>query len=45
VHALAGVAEGGQVIRVEPNTTVGGLLVDVFGFALADRPPMPTLYF
>jgi hypothetical protein len=28
VLALARVAEGGRVIGVEPNTTVGGLLVD-----------------
>jgi hypothetical protein len=40
---LARVAEGGRVIGVEPNTTVGGLLVDVLGPALADRPPMPSL--
>jgi len=39
---LARVAEGGRVIGVEPNTTVG-LLVDVLGPALADRPPMPGL--
>jgi hypothetical protein len=31
VLALARVAEGGRVIGVEPNTTVGGLLVDVLG--------------
>jgi len=28
VLALARVAEGGRVIGVEPNTTVGGLLID-----------------
>ena len=28
VLALAGVAESGRVIGVEPNTTVGGLLID-----------------
>ena len=44
VLALARVAEGGRVIGVEPNTTVGKLLVDVLGPALADRPPMPSLY-
>ena len=43
VLALAHVAEGERVIGVEPNTTVGGLLVDVLGPALADRPPMPSL--
>jgi hypothetical protein len=43
VLALARVAEGGRVIGVEPNTTVGGLLVDVLGPALADPPPMPSL--
>ena len=37
----ARVAEGGRVIGVEPNTTLG-LLVDVLGPALADRPPMPV---
>jgi hypothetical protein len=42
VLALARVAEGGRVVGVEPNTTVG-LLVDVLGPALADRPPMPSL--
>jgi hypothetical protein len=41
--ALPRVAEGGRVIGVEPNTMVGGLLVDVLGPALADRPPMPSL--
>ena len=35
--ALARVAEGGRVVGVEPSTTVG-LLVDVLGPALADRP-------
>jgi hypothetical protein len=45
VLALARVAEGGRVIGVEPNTTVGGLLVEVLGPALADSPPMPSLDF
>jgi hypothetical protein len=38
VLALARVAEGGRVIGVEPNTTVGKLLVDVLGPA-PGRPP------
>jgi hypothetical protein len=42
VLALTRVAEGGRVIGVEPNTTVG-LLVVVLGPALADRPPMSVL--
>ena len=37
VLALPRVAEGGRVVRVEPNTTLGELLVDVLGPALADR--------
>jgi hypothetical protein len=37
------VPAGLRIERVEPNTTVGGLLVDVLGPALADRPPMPSL--
>ena len=37
VLALARVAEGGRVVGVEPSTTVG-LLVDVLGPELADRP-------
>ena len=43
VLALARVAEGRRVIGVEPSTAVSGLLVDVLGPALADRPPMPSL--
>ena len=42
VLALPRVAEGGRVKRVEPSTTVGGLLVAVLGPALADCLPMPT---
>jgi hypothetical protein len=42
VLALARVAEGGWAIGVEPNATVG-LLEDVLGPALTDRPPMPSL--
>jgi hypothetical protein len=34
---------GLHIERVEPNTTVGRLLVGVLGPALADRPPMPSL--
>ena len=41
--ALARVAEGGRVIGIEQNTTLGGLLVDVLGPTLAYRPPMPSL--
>jgi hypothetical protein len=40
--ALPSVAAGLRIERVKPNTTVG-LLVDVLGPALADRPPMPSL--
>jgi hypothetical protein len=41
--ALRQVAAGLRIERVEPNTTVGAVLVDVLGPALADRPPMPSL--
>jgi hypothetical protein len=33
--------ECGRITRVEPNTTVGWLLVDILGPALADCLPMP----
>jgi hypothetical protein len=41
VLALARVAKGGRVIGVEPNTTVGGLLVDVLD-TRTDRPSANT---
>jgi hypothetical protein len=40
--ALRRVPGGRRVERVEPNTTVGWLLVVVLGPALADRHPVPT---
>ena len=43
VLALARVAEGGRVIRVEPNTIVGEGLMEVLGPAHADRLPVPRL--
>jgi hypothetical protein len=43
VLALARVAEGGRVVGVEPNTILGGVLADVLGPPLADRPPMTSL--
>jgi hypothetical protein len=39
--ALPRVAAGLRIKWVAPNTTIG-LLVDVLGPALADRPPMPS---
>ena len=41
--ALVRVAAGLWIEGIEPNTPVG-LLVDVLGPALADHPPMPSLY-
>jgi hypothetical protein len=43
VLALTRVAEGGRGHRVEPNTTVGDMLVVILGPTYADRPPMSVL--